>query len=64
MKDEFKKIIEGVLEDESARQLNLASEACRGELAEKIEEGVKSKFHIFRINKILTGDCGAQKEEK
>ena len=56
MKDEFKKIIESILESESENQLNLASEVCREQLAEKIEQGVKEKFHIFRINRILTGD--------
>jgi hypothetical protein len=56
MKDEFKKIVTSVLECESESQANLASEVCREQLAEKIEQGIKEKFHIFRINKILTGD--------
>ena len=56
MKDELKKIVTSVLESESENQANLASEACREQLAQKIEEGIKEKFHIFRINKILTGD--------
>jgi hypothetical protein len=64
MTREFRKIVEGVFEDESAKQLNLASEACREDLAEKIEERIKAKFHIFRINRILTGDSGAPKKKK
>lgn len=56
MKNEFREIVEGVLEKTSTSQPNLSSDACRKQLAEAIEEKVKDKFHIFRINRILTGD--------
>jgi len=54
-KSEFKEIVTSVLESESGNQLNLASEACRKQLAEKIEQKIKNKFHIFRINRLLDG---------
>ena len=57
LKSEFREIVEDVLEKTSGGQPNLSSGACRKQLAEKIEGRIKEKFHIFRINKILTGDC-------
>jgi len=56
MKSEFKEIVEETLHKERFAQANLESEACRKILAEEIEKNIKSKFHIFRINKIITGD--------
>ena len=55
MKSELRQIIKGVLEAESERQANLASEACREKLALEIEEKIKRKFHTFRINRLMTG---------
>ena len=60
MKSEFRKIIKDTLVeysyDNDAQVINLTSEVSQDLLAEAIEERIKSKFHIFRINKILTGD--------
>ena len=56
MKDEFKNIVKETLRNESFSQANLGSETCCEILAEEIEKNIKAKFHIFRINKILTGD--------
>ena len=56
MKSEFTNIIKEALSDESFSQANLASEACREALARKIEAKIKAKFHIFRINRVITGD--------
>ena len=56
MRSEFKEIVGEVLELESESQANLASEACRDKLVLEIERRVKEKFHIFRINRLLTGD--------
>ena len=58
MKSELRQIVKGVLESESERQANLASEACREKLALEIEEKIKNKFHIFRINRTLKGGGG------
>ena len=54
MKGEFKKIVKATLQRVSFDQPNLASEACCDILAEKIEENVKAKFHVFRINRLIT----------
>ena len=60
MKSEFKKIVKDTLieysHDNDAQVINLTSEVSQDLLAEAIEERIKAKFHIFRINKILTGD--------
>ena len=60
MKSEFKKIVKDTLieysYDNDAQVINLTSEVSQDLLAEAIEERIKTKFHIFRINKILTGD--------
>ena len=56
MRSEFKEIVTSILESESGNQPNLTSEACREQLAEKIEQRIKEKFHIFRINRLITGD--------
>lgn len=56
MKSEFKKIVKATLQRVSFDQPNLASEACCDALAEKIEENIKAKFHIFRINRLLADD--------
>ena len=60
MKNEFRKIVKDTLieysHDNDAQVINLTSEVSQDLLSEAIEERIKSKFHIFRINKILTGD--------
>lgn len=56
MKDEFKNIVKETLKNKNFSQANLESETCCEILAEEIEKNIKAKFHIFRINKILTGD--------
>ena len=60
MKDEFKQIVKDTLieysYDNDAQVINMTSEVSQNLLAEAIEERIKAKFHIFRINKILTGD--------
>ena len=60
MKSEFKDIVKGTLleysVDNDSEAINLTSEVSQDLLAEAIEERVKAKFHIFRINKISTGD--------
>ena len=60
MKSEFKKIVKDTFVeysyDNDAQAINLTSEVSQDLLAEAIEERIKAKFHIFRINKILTGD--------
>lgn len=63
MKSEFRKIVKDTLiehsYDNDAQIINLTSETSQDLLAEAIEKRVKSKFHIFRINKTLTGDVNA-----
>ena len=63
MKSEFRKIVKDTLiehaYDNDAQIINLTSEMSQDLLSEAIEERVKSKFHIFRINKTLTGDVNA-----
>jgi len=54
MKNEFRDIVKATLQKASSDQPNLASEACCDTLAEEIEENIKSKFHIFRINRLIT----------
>lgn len=60
MKGEFKKIVKDTLEeysyDNDAQAINLTSKVSQDLLAEAIEERVKAKFHIFRINRLITGD--------
>jgi hypothetical protein len=60
MKNEFKNIIKDTLleysVDNDAQAINLTSEASQDLLAEAIEDRIKVKFHIFRINKVITGD--------
>ena len=56
MNDEFKKIIEETLAEKNFSQANIDSQACREILAEEIEKNIKAKFHIFRINRLITGD--------
>jgi len=58
---EFRQIIKDTLVeysyDNDAQQINLASEVSQDLLSEAIESRLQKKFHIFRINKIITGDC-------
>jgi hypothetical protein len=60
MKDEFKKIVKDTLiehsYDNDAQPINLTSEVSQDLLAEAIENRIKAKFHIFRINRLMTGD--------
>ena len=60
MKNEFRKIVKDTLieysYDNDARVINMTSEFSQDLLVEAIEERVKSKFHVFRINRILTKD--------
>ena len=60
MKSEFRKIVKDTLMkhsyDNDAQVINMTSEVSQNLLAEAIEKEVKLKFHVFRINKILTGD--------
>ena len=58
MKGEFRQIVKDTLieysYDNDAQVINLTSEVSQDLLAEVIEERIKSKFHIFRINRLLT----------
>ena len=60
MKDEFKQIVKDTLieysYDNDAQVINMTSEVSQNLLAEAIEERIKAKFHIFRINRLITGD--------
>jgi len=60
MKSEFTKIIKDTLiqysYDNDAQVINLTSEVSQDLLAEAIEENIKSKFYVFRLNKLCTGD--------
>ena len=56
IKTEFIDTIRGALGKYAEGQPNMASEAARDEIAESVEQEIRSKFHIFRINRILTGD--------
>jgi len=60
MKGEFRKIVKDTLikysYDNDAQVINMTSEVSQDLLAEAIEEEIKAKFHIFRINRIVTGD--------
>lgn len=53
IKTEFVDTIRGALDKYAEGQPNMASEAARGEIAESVEQEIRSKFHIFRINRIL-----------
>ena len=61
MKSEFRKIVKDTLAeysyDNDSQVINMTSEVSQDLLSKAIEERVKSKFHIFRINKTITGDC-------
>jgi hypothetical protein len=58
---EFRQIIKDVLAeysyDNDAQVINLASEVSQNLLSEAVEDRLKKKFHVFRINKIITRDC-------
>tara|TARA_R100000808_G_scaffold24603_2_gene57114 strand:- start:35 stop:259 length:225 start_codon:yes stop_codon:yes gene_type:complete len=58
MKNEFQEIIKDVLVeyswDNDAQKIDLTKELSRDLLSEAIEGKIKEKFHIFRINRILT----------
>ena len=58
MKNEFQEIVKNVLVeyswDNDAQKIDLTNELSQDLLAESIEERIKEKFHIFRINRLLT----------
>ena len=60
MKGEFRKIVKDTLikysYDNDAQVINMTSEVAQDLLAEAIEKEIKAKFHIFRINRLITGD--------
>lgn len=56
MKNECRQIIMDTLGKKCFAQANIESEACREILAKEIEKNIKCKFHIFRINRLMTGD--------
>ena len=60
MKGEFRKIVKDTLieysVDNDAQAMNMSSEYAQDLMAEAIEERIKAKFHIFRINRLITGD--------
>jgi len=56
IKTEFADTIRGALDKYADGQPNMASEAARDEIAKSVEQEIRGKFHIFRINKILTRD--------
>ena len=60
MENEFKNIVKDTLvhyaDDGEGNQANLSSFVLQDMLSEEIEKRIKKKFHIFRINKILTDD--------
>jgi hypothetical protein len=60
MKYEFRKIVKDTLieysVDNEAQAINMSSEYAQDLVAEAIEKKIKDKFHIFRINRLMTGD--------
>lgn len=55
MKSEFKKIVKDTLKEYDALS-PLHTHVTIDILTDELEKRIKEKFHIFRINKILTGD--------
>ena len=68
MKNEFQEIVKNVLVeyswDNDAQKIDLTKELSRDLLSEAIEEKIKEKFHIFRINRILTDNLPRPLETK
>ena len=60
MKNEFKDIVKDTLleysVDSDSEAINLTSEVSQELVADAIEERIKAKFHILRINRVITGD--------
>jgi hypothetical protein len=60
MNSEFKEIVKDTLiefsYDNDSQKIDLTRELNQDLLSEAIEQRIQAKFHIFRINKILTGD--------
>ena len=60
MKGEFRKIVKDTLieysVDNDAQAMNMSSEYAQDLMAEAIEKRIKAKFHIFRINRLITRD--------
>ena len=60
MKSECEQIIKDTLQeysyDNDSQAINLTSEVSQNLLAEAIERKIKEKFHIFRINRLMTDD--------
>ena len=65
---EFKQIVKDTLVmysyDNDSQAINMTSEVSQDLLAEAIEDKIKAKFHVFRINKIITGDSHKPKFNK
>ena len=59
-KSEFRELVKGVLAkhsvDNNAQAINMTSEFSQDLVAKDIEKKIKEKFHIFRINRVITGD--------
>jgi len=57
---EFRQIVKDTLimysHDNDAQAINMTSEVSQDLLSKEIEDRIKAKFHIFRINRLLTGD--------
>ena len=60
MKSEFRKIVKDTLieysYDNDSQAINLTSEYAQDLLAEALEDRIKQKFHVFRINRLITDD--------
>jgi hypothetical protein len=53
-KTEFRDTIIEALEEYGETQLNISSPIARGLVAKSVEQKIKGKFHIFRINRLYT----------
>ena len=60
MKSECREIILEVLTkysyDNDGQQINMSSDVAKNLLADGLELELKKKFHMFKINKLLTDD--------
>lgn len=60
MKSECRQIIKDTLVeysyDNDSQVINLTSEYAQDLLAEALEDRIKQKFYVFRINRLTTGD--------
>ena len=53
-KTEFRDTIKSALEEYGETQLNISSPIARDLVAKSIEQKIRGKFHIFRINRLYT----------